>query len=227
MITLHGFASSNYYNIVKHVLLYKDIPFDQHLIYGGGEEWLAISPVGKIPALTTGDGQHLSETTVICDYLDEAYPERPLYPADVVERARVRQIMKVSELYLELPSRRLIAYAFSNKQPPEAVAVDVRHVTRRGIGAMTRLCRFDPYIAGGKFTMADIYVLYVNAVVHSIGSRLLDWDIIAEIPGMKDWGKQMREGDIAQRVEADRRANEPEFHAYITGYLEKNAVPGK
>ena len=74
MITLHGFAASNYYNIAKYVLLYKEIPFEEHLVYGGGEEWLSISPVGKIPALTTEDGRDISESSVICDYLEEAYP---------------------------------------------------------------------------------------------------------------------------------------------------------
>jgi glutathione S-transferase len=227
MITLHGFAASNYYNIVKYVLLYKELPFEERLVYGGGEEWLAISPVGKIPAVTTSDGLHLSETTVICDYLEEVYPDRPLYPADPGARARVRQIMKVCELYLELSSRRLIAYAFSGKPAPEAALADVRHVTGRGIGAMRRLCQFSPYIAGTDFTMADIYVHYANAVVGSIGSPQLDWDILAEIPGMKEWNREMRNTDIAHAIETDRRANEPEFTAYITDYLANNTIPGK
>ena len=227
MITLHGFAASNYYNIVKYVLLYKELPFEERLVYGGGEEWLAISPVGKIPAVTTADGQHLSETTVICDYLEEVYPERPLYPEKPGARASVRQIMKVSELYLELSSRRLIAYAFSGKPAPEAAKADARHVTRRGIGAMQRLCRFGPFIAGADMTMADIYVHYANAVVNSIGSRQLDWDILAEIPGMKEWNREMRDTDIARAIEADRQANEPEFTAYITNYLANNTSPGK
>jgi len=219
MVTLHGFAASNYYNIVKSVLLHKEIPFEEHLIYGGGDEWLAISPVGKVPALTTQDGHALSETTVICDYLEEAYPQNVLYPSDPAARARVRQIMKVSELYLELPSRRLIAYAFSGKAAPESVLADARHVTSRGIAAMQRLCRFSPYIAGQDMTMADIYVHYVTAVVHSIGSRQMDWDIVAQIPGMKDWNKRMRASAIAESIEADRRANEPEFNAYIARYM--------
>jgi len=227
MITLHGFAASNYYNVVKYVLLYKGIAFEEHLIYSGGEEWLSISPVGKIPAMTTEDGQHLSETTVICDYLEEVYPDRPLYPTDPAARARVRQIMKVAELYLELPSRRLIAYAFSGKPAPQKALDDARHVTHRGVGAMKRLCRFSPYIAGADMTLADIYVHYVNAVVNSIGSRQLDWDILADIPGMKAWNKGMRESDIARAVEADRRANEPDFNAYIKDYMSKNTIPGK
>lgn len=227
MITLHGFASSNYYNIAKHVLLYKDIPFEEHLVYGGGEEWLSISPVGKVPALTTDDGQCISESSVICEYLEEVYPDKPLYPVDPVARARVRQIMKVSELYLELPSRRLIAYAFSGKPAPEAVNADVRHVINRGIGAMKRLCKFSPYIAGSELTLADIYVHYVNAVVNSIGSRQLDWDILAEIPGMKDWNQEMHNSDIARAIEVDRLANEPDFRAYIKDYMSKNTLPGK
>lgn len=225
VLTLHGFAASNYYNIAKYVLLYKGLPFEERLVYTGGDEWLAVSPVGKVPALTTGDGQHLSETTVLCDYLEDAYPQKPLYPADPFERARVRQIMKVSELYLELPSRRLIAYAFSGKPAPEPVLAEVRHVTRRGINAMKYLCRFAPWIAGGDLTMADVYVHYVNSVVQGVGARQMDWDILAEIPGMKDWNRTMRDSDIARAIEVDRRANEPEFHAYITDYLARNRIP--
>lgn len=222
MITLHGFASSNYYNIVKHVLLYKGIPFEEHLIYGGGDEWLAVSPVGKVPALTTADGRHLSETVVICDYLEEVYRDKPLYPADPADKAHVRQIMKVAELYLELPSRSLIAYAFSGKPAPEAVKDNARHVTNRGIGAMNRLCSFSPWVAGADMTLADIYVHYCNSVVHGIGSRQLEWDIVAEIEGMKDWSRTMRDSQIARAIEADRVANEPDFVAYISDYMQKN-----
>ncbi len=227
MLTLHGFSSSNYYNIVKYVLLHKERPFQEHLIYGGGDEWLSISPVGKVPALTTETGEHLSETTVICDYLEEVYPAMPLYPTDPVAKAKVRQIMKITELYLELSSRKLISYAFSGKPAPETVKDDARHVINRGIGALKRLCQFDPYIAGSKFTMADIYVHYCNAVVSSIGGAQLDWDILSEIPGMKDWNRNMRDSVIAQRIEADRRENEPDFMTYITDYMSKNITPGR
>ncbi len=227
MLTLHGFSSSNYYNIVKYVLLYKELPFEEHLIYGGGDEWLAISPVGKVPALTTENGEHLSETTVICDYLEEVYPAMPLYPTDAVAKAKVRQIMKITELYLELSSRKLISYAFSGKPAPQTVKDDARYVINRGIGALTRLCQFDPCIAGSEFTMADIYVHYCNAVVTSIGGKQLEWDILAEIPGMKEWNRSMRDSEIAQRIETDRRANEPDFMAYITDFMSKKTAPGK
>lgn len=215
MIILHGFPSSNYYNIVKHVLLHKEIEFTEDLIYNGGEEWRAISPLGKVPAITTEGGTHISESSVICDYLEEAYSSKPLYPADLASRAQVRQIMKVSELYLELPCRRLIAYAFSNKEAPKPVLTEVRQAVDRGVDAMQRLCKFSPWIAGEEMTMADIYVRYVCAVVGSIGSPQLEWDILAAIPGMKDWHVLMTDSDIARSVEADRVANFPHFQEYL------------
>ena len=96
MITLHGFAASNYYNLVKHVLLYKELPFKEHLIYGGSDELLAMSPAGKVPVITTSQGVNISESSVICDYIEESYPDIPLYPKNSTERAAVRQIMKSS-----------------------------------------------------------------------------------------------------------------------------------
>ena len=92
---------------------------------------------------------------------------------------------------------------------------------------MQRLCKFTPYIAGADLTMADIYVHYVNAVVGSIGAQQLEWDILGEIPGMKEWNRGMRDTEIARVIEADRKANEPEFTAYITDYLANNTIPGK
>ena len=50
MLTLHGFPFSNYHNIVKHTLLYKGIPFEEHIAYPGSAELMAVSPAGKAPA---------------------------------------------------------------------------------------------------------------------------------------------------------------------------------
>lgn len=211
MITLHGFAASNYYNLVKHVLLYKELTFQEHLIYGGSDELLSISPAGKVPVITTPEGLHISESSVICDFIEEAYPAIPLYPENAGERAVVRQIMKIAELYFELPSRQLIPYALSKTTAPEAVKVEVRKVLNRGITALSSLCQFSPWIADKQFTMADIYVYYVNTIVSAFGSKQLDWDVLAEVPGMKQWNSSMSQSAIARSVDADRLANMPEF----------------
>lgn len=224
MITLHGFSYSNYYNIVKHVLLYKDIPFVEDTQYGGTDEYLKLSPVGKVPSLTTSQGVNLSESSVCCDYLEDTYPDKPLYPADSTERAQVRQIMKISELYLELPCRRLINYAFSKTTPPEVVVDEVRGVVARGVGALNRISAFDPYVAGAELTMADIYLRYVMGVTDMIGASVLKWDIGAEINGLKDWQLLMTSLDASQKVDADREANQSEFFAMVQARVKKAAA---
>ena len=82
MLTLHGFAFSNYHNIVKHALMHKGIPFEEHIVYPGTPELLAVNPAGKVPAMTTEDGTPLAESSVLVDYLEDAYPAVPLYPAE-------------------------------------------------------------------------------------------------------------------------------------------------
>ncbi|MGP4717659.1 glutathione S-transferase family protein [Psychrobacter sp. T6-6] len=220
MITLHGFAASNYYNIVKHTLLYKQIPFEENLIFAGSDELLSVSPVGKVPAITTDDGLNISESSVICDFIEETHPDMPLYPADAGERAVVRQIMKIAELYFELPSRRLIPYVFSGAAAPEPLKAEVRQVLERGIGALNSLCQFSPWIAGEQFTMADIYVHYVNLIVNTFASSQLEWDVLAQIPGMKEWSTSMSQSDIAQTVEKDRLANMPEFMQHVQAQIQ-------
>ena len=224
MITLHGFAASNYYNIIKHALLYKQIPFEENLIFAGSDKLLTVSPVGKVPAITTEDGVNLSESSVICDFLEERYPDTPLYPTSITERALVRQIMKIAELYFELPCRRLIPYLFSGTDAPEALKQEVRDVVTRGIDALNHLCQFSPWIAGETFTMADIYMHYVNTVVVACAPTKLDWDVVAEIDGMKAWSNTMRQTDIAQQIEADRLANMTEFMTHVDAQMQAKAA---
>ncbi|MBA6326519.1 glutathione S-transferase family protein [Colwellia sp. MB02u-6] len=219
MITLHGFAASNYYNLVKHVLLHKELPFKENLLYAGSEELLVMSPAGKVPVITTAEGLELSESSVICDFIEETYPAIPLYPENAGERAVVRQMMKIAELYFELPSRRLIPYAFSGTAVPDAIKAEVRQVLTRGITALSRLCQFLPWVAGEQLTMADIYLYYVNTIVSAFGSSQLEWDVLAEVPGMKEWNNAMSQSAIAQEVEADRQANIPEFIQKVTAQI--------
>ncbi|MGP4714235.1 MULTISPECIES: glutathione S-transferase family protein [unclassified Psychrobacter] len=219
MITLHGFAASNYYNLVKHALLYKEIPFEENLVYPSSDELLAVSPVGKVPAITMPDGFNLSESSVICDFIEETYPDTPLYPADAKERATIRQIMKIAELYFELPSRRLIPFTFSGTQVPKPIAMEVRQVLERGIIALNHLSQFSPWVAGEHFTMADIYLYYVNTIVSAFAARQLDWDIMAQISGMTEWNETMSQSDIAKRVDVDRLTNMPEFMQYVQAQI--------
>ena len=75
MLTLCGFAASNYYCKVKLALLEKGVTFNEELAWLG-ETDPAASPLGKVPYLKTEHGP-LSESTVILEYLEDAYPAVP------------------------------------------------------------------------------------------------------------------------------------------------------
>ena len=55
----------------------------------GNDEFRRLSPLCQIPVLIDGDFT-TSNSSVICAYLDEAYPQRPVLPADPRDRARAR-----------------------------------------------------------------------------------------------------------------------------------------
>jgi glutathione S-transferase len=55
----------------------------------GSDEFERLSPLRRIPILIDGDFS-VSDSTVICAYVDEAYPRHPLFPLDPRDRARAR-----------------------------------------------------------------------------------------------------------------------------------------
>ena len=67
-----------------------------HLVRDGGEQhtagYRARNPQGLVPALELDDGQVLTQSLAIIEYLDEAHPAPPLLPADAAGRARVRAL---------------------------------------------------------------------------------------------------------------------------------------
>ena len=217
MITLHGFPFSNYHNIVKHTLLQKGVPFDEQLVYPGAPELVGKSPLGKVPAMTTENGTAISESSVIVEFLEDAYPDTPLYPVDADARALVRQLMKISELYLELPARRMLPAVLGNVEIAPETLVEIKSVLAKGAKAVADLASFGPYLCGAQLTLADIYMRYALSIPKMAGPSKLDWDVMEAVPGLLEWDAMMADTDIARRVDADLRDNTADFMAYISG----------
>src|SRR5258706_9490043 len=102
--------------------------------------------MGKVPYLDVG-GTRLCESEVILEYLEEAYPQKPLLPKDPLARAKVRELNTVIELHMELVARRLYGLFFG--QPPsEGAKQAVEKDLAKGLRAFKALAKFDPFIAG-------------------------------------------------------------------------------
>jgi glutathione S-transferase len=66
-----------------------DYEIDPITPFFGDEEFGRLSPLRRIPVMIDGD-LTLCDSSVICAYLDEAYPQRPMLPAGVADRAKAR-----------------------------------------------------------------------------------------------------------------------------------------
>ncbi|EMJ96814.1 glutathione S-transferase, N-terminal domain protein [Leptospira alstonii serovar Sichuan str. 79601] len=156
MIKLHGASVSNFVNKVKLGILEKGLEYEQLRISPSqDEEFLKISPMGKIPVLEL-DGKFIFESGAILEFLDTIFPQSPkLIPDDPWEAARVREITTIIETYLEIPARKVLLPATRGKEVSPELIEEVHPILTRGIRALQRVVRFSPYIAGDVFTMAD------------------------------------------------------------------------
>ena len=228
MITLCGFAVSNYYNKVKMVLLEKGIAFTEEYVATGAkdEATLTASPLGKVPFIRLEDGRTLCESEVIVEYLEQAHPTPPLVPADAWGAAKVRELTTFIELHLELVARELYPQAFFGGSVSESNQARVRKLLEKNIVAFKRLAKFSPYVAGPQFTSADCAAFVSLPLVAMASKTVYGVDLLAE--GGVDWKpyvKLVGERPSAVKVSADRKVAQDAQIAAIKARAE--AAAGK
>lgn len=121
---------------------------------------LSANPKGQVPVLIDGD-LTLFDSTVILEYLEDAYPDPPLYPDTPVGRARCRLLELTADEILLVPVRSLM----HRSEPPhpdpqtrarqeadaargEAAIRDLYGNLEAGLGDADYFC--------GRFSVADI-----------------------------------------------------------------------
>ena len=208
MITLCGFALSNYYNKVKLVLLEKGINFEEELVHprSMGDTARAASPLGKVPFIRTPQGS-LCESQVIVEYLEAMQPTPALLPADAFEAAKVLELQTFIDLHLELTARELYGLAFFGGTLSEAHQARVREKLVRHIAGFKTLARFAPYVAGAQFTLADCSAFVSLPIVAMATKKVYGEDLLAAADiDWKPYAELVGQRASAQRVTADRKA---------------------
>lgn len=209
MIVLCGFPLSNYYNKVKLALLEKGVEFKEEKVATGSkdEAVLAATPLGKVPFLKTPQGS-LCESQVMVDWIEAAYPQPALVPADPFAAAKVRELATFIDLHLELVARELYGQAFFGGTVTDEVKERVRRQLQKNIAGFKRLARFSPYVAGEQFTMADCSGWVSLPLVAMASKAVLGEDLLAAAGiDWKAYAKMVGERPAAQKVTADRKAD--------------------
>jgi glutathione S-transferase len=209
MLKLCGFHLSNYHNKVRVALMEKGVPFEEDLACKPSQkdEFLARSAMGKVPFLELDGGRRLVESDVIFEYLEDAYPQKPLLPKDPYARAKVREIVTVMELHVELVARRLYGEVFFKRPPMSTEAKEaVGRDLAKGVRALKQLARFEPYIAGKDFTIADCAAFVHLPLVSITTKHGFGRDVFEDWAPLKGYLKMLGERPAFKKVNEDRKA---------------------
>jgi glutathione S-transferase len=207
MITLCGFGVSNYYNKLKLVLLEKEIAFRERVVYPWERDsFRQSSPIGKIPFVETDHGS-LSESQTILEYLEERYPEKPLYPKEIFARAKCRELIQHLELNLEWVARRLYKECFFGGAVSAETKREAHERLTIGLQGVAQLSHFSPYILGTAFTAADC-VAYVHFVMIALATeKIYGKNMLPQFfPSIDAYMRLMDSRPHIKTVMADREA---------------------
>ena len=203
-IKLHGMTYSNYYNMVKAAMLENNVGYKEvHVLPNQDSDFLQKSPMGKVPCLETDEG-FITETSVIIDYVDSVGAGASLYPANSFAKAKVQELMRHLELYIELPGRRLYGDAFFSRPATDELKAEVKAQLEKGFISLAKIAKYGPWLAGAEFSYADLYLIYSLGPVTQVCKKVLAWDLYAEYPELSALVGLIKERASIIQVAADQ-----------------------
>lgn len=154
MIVLYGSPLSSYTAKVRVALHWRGLAFEEREPEGGYQSaaWAQRVPMGTLPALDHG-GFLLAESEAILEYLEDAFPDRPLLPAQPQARAAVRCLARLHDLHVEPQVRALFPLikdrTLGSRLPTLKASLEDR-LQRLALVAVASPC-----MAGSELSLAD------------------------------------------------------------------------
>lgn len=192
---------------VRLALAEKRIPFDMRIerVWERREEFLAMNPACTVPVLVEDNGLTIADSTAICEYLDEAYPDMPLLGRTLAERVEVRRLVAWfdgkfhvevgTNLHYEKQMKRLMG-----RGNPDATAIRAGYANLRPhLEYIGWLAETRPWLAGTSLTLADLAAAAHLSVLDFIGD--LDWSLNESA---KDWYARMKSRPSFRPLLTDR-----------------------
>ena len=171
MIKLYGAIASPY---VARVVMYAklkgvDLPLTEPP--GGmagikSPEYLKLNPMGKMPTLEV-DGQGIGESSIICEYLDDVYPQKSGLPADPIGRARSRLVARIVDLYLVQHVGPLFRQMNPEKRDQAAVDAAGKEIAK-AYGYIEHAMDSGPFCVGKTPTLGDCALGTITSMMHQV-----------------------------------------------------------
>ena len=195
MRLLHHLPLSPFSRKVRLVLGEKRLPFDLRLekTWERRAAYLDLNPAGTVPTLIEDNGMVIPDSWVICEYLDEAYPDSGLMGRTLAERVEVRRLTAWfdgkfnAEVTQNLLGEKFMRRLTGRGNPdPSAIRIGYTalryHLEYLGYLAETR-----KWLAGATLSLADFAAAAHLSSLDFIGD--VDWSVS---PAAKDWYARMK-----------------------------------
>ena len=141
-------------------------------------DFVAKNPFGQVPLLEMDDGSYLSESTAICGYIEEKFPAPALIGSTAEERAVTNMLIRRLDYDVVAPmttgfrgSEGLPMFQSRMRCLPEA-ADGLKACARDGLAAFDALLAGKTWLAGDRFTLADILLYCLTEFGKMVGQPL-------------------------------------------------------
>ncbi len=207
MRVLYHIPLSPYARKVRLVLAEKRLPYEfrQEKMWERRPEYLELNPACTVPTLVEDNGLVIPDSGVICEYLEEAYPDSTLMGRTLAERIEVRRLAAwfdgkfaaevTNSLYGEKYLRRL-----TGRGNPDPAAIRMGFTALRyHLDYIAWLAETRKWLAGASLSVADFAAAAHLSTLDFLGE--VDWTIS---PAAKDWYARMKSRPSFRGVLADR-----------------------
>ena len=168
---------------------------------GGGlksAEFLALNPLGQIPALELDDGRVITESAVILEYLEDRFPEHSLRPDDIEDLALARMFLRLPDFHV----RTAIGPLFGMLKPDNR---DPAKIEAAFVSLHQGLAYIDHFLGGGSWAVGDKPSIADCALVPMLNAVSFIGGVFGRPNEMNSHAKLAAYWQMAQRDETNAR----------------------
>ena len=181
MRTLYHLPLSPFCRKVRLALAEKRLPFELRVekVWERRAEYLDLNPAGTVPTMLEDNGLAIPGSSVICEFLDEEYPDTPLLGRNRQERVEVRRLVAwfdekfASEVTDRLNGQKYLGRLAGRGEPNAAMLRQGYASLRYHMQYIGWLAETRHYLVGSNVTLADFAAAAHLSVLDFAGD--VDW----------------------------------------------------
>lgn len=162
-----------------------------------------VNPTGKVPALEV-DGTVIPESEVICELLEDRFPEPALRPEEPLERARMRLLAELSDQYV-VPHLVQLFGQFPPAEPDQDVISSCLQQLELGFDRIESFMGEGPYAVGSRLSLADCALVPVFFFAVRVVPALGGENPLEKRPKLQAWWNAVRDNEAVAKVADELR----------------------